>query len=718
MPDKDYRLLPLSFERGINEQVEDSMLPVGALSRLRNWDSSPSGELRTRYGWSKGSTTSAPASGSRKAMGIGYFTRQTMPSIVQQSTVAVAQNPSGSSVNPVASWPTATTTGNLLLYVGVLTQSDGSSSVSAPSGWTTTALAATTDTISRPRIVVYAIENAASRSGAEAALVWSSLIASGNETGYCFLLEIANAKSSSAVDVTVAANGAATTTHTSGATATTNQAAELALAVLVGNANGGSSYSGWLNGFTEIVDSNQATSNNRSGWVGAAVANLTSTQTVTGTATAANSGAFAAAVITIKSFNAGAYSDNVTRFVAANNNGGTAYDIYAVDRSTISSATWTNPGNLTVSDSASQLLATATGFGKTFLSNNFTGTIYYYDGSNLTTIPSSYAGRAITVHKNRLWSAGTVSNPGRLWYSNINDSFTWSSTQYIDILRDSGEVIEDIVPFEDLLVIGTRTSLFLLAGSGPDTFSLKRLPIGGVAPGRSLLPTPYGIVAAGRKHIWLIANEAVNLISRPVGTSYGMTGNWVTTSFLYDEAYINDAGSGTTWVINMQTGAWREERVDGANEYPVQIYQHDDLQVFGPKTATTGSLLNYRTIPGSTRTKDFTGITETYSAYTGTLFPVGPEYRMTPRYLFLRVRQRGTAATGLTVTPVYNGTAGTAKTYGPESAAGVYRYRFDLGNKQGIDNVLFRFDQVAASTDTSMYDVEEATLGFYEETVR
>jgi hypothetical protein len=194
----------------------------------------------------------------------------------------------------------------------------------------------------------------------------------------------------------------------------------------------------------------------------------------------------------------------------------------------------------------------------------------------------------------------------------------------------------------------------------------------------------------------------------------------MSVSFANDVGSICDESSGYIWSINMNTGVWAEERVDSTTEAPAWVTQSNELQLFSPKAATVGSLVSYRAVPTDTRTKDFDSLTETFEALTPELWPVGNTVKITPRHLYVRVRQRGGTAdqTGLTITPYYEGWQGTAQTFGPEDAAGVYRYRFDLGERRGINYAQFKFSQTVPSGQASVVDIEEVEFGFNVEQIR
>lgn len=83
----------------------------------------------------------------------------------------------------------------------------------------------------------------------------------------------------------------------------------------------------------------------------------------------------------------------------------------------------------------------------------------------------------IRVHRNRCFSAGNSTNPSRLFYSNLGDCTTWTtSTDYVDIAPEDGDVITGIgEPFFDMLPIYKKFSTWALKGNTPSTFVLVNI---------------------------------------------------------------------------------------------------------------------------------------------------------------------------------------------------------------------------------------------------
>src|SRR5918996_2902618 len=104
-------VFPLSFERGLFEEQEESVLDSGYLVDLENWIPEPTGALRVRRRWASGGTAGAPAT--RRTRGIGSIPTQEAfaTPFRRQATFTDVIDSSA----PSGSWAQTTAAGNLLL---------------------------------------------------------------------------------------------------------------------------------------------------------------------------------------------------------------------------------------------------------------------------------------------------------------------------------------------------------------------------------------------------------------------------------------------------------------------------------------------------------------------------------------------------------------------------------------------------------------------------
>jgi len=625
--------------------------------------------------------------------------------------------PNGTSV--ALTWPQTTTNGSLLIAllfnVGEWTLSPTPSST----GWTVLGTPATTDAF-----FVFKITNAAPRSGTET-FTWGATSApiplilmewSGGSDIQSITAETDTAAAPDPVTVTYVNN---TVTYDpsvvmSLATAATSSSGNYGLSFTTRHSFPWQEITDadWhTNGFGESTDTDLAAYASYR----LTDADVDPPDTVADTDASSSSVAWNSRSLVIQPKAKTATTFDINYLVA--NAESSDYKVYFKGAADLTTGAWSlidtvTPATAVVSDP----VAFATGFNRTFYTNHRFATLRAYNPTSgaSESITNGPAGRCVAVHKNRVFVGGTVVNFYRLYYSNINDETTWGANDYIDIGRDDGEPIEEIVPFRNALFIGKKTSLWYLSGSGPDTFSLTRLPTGGIAPGRSLMPTPYGVICAGNKHIWMADSSGeVTLISRPVSDTYAIT-TWASMSFINDVVSIVDAGTGTVWSLDLSTGVWYQEKHDNTAEAPAVLYNYDYTQLMAPRNGTTGTLLSYRNIPGSSLQKDFDTLSTTYKVWTPEMWPVGPGTKITPRHLMYKVRQRGgtVSETGITVYTYGNGAEIHRDVIGPWPDTGVYRERLDVGGASGIDYIQFRFEQTVPSGQTAVFDIEELMFGY------
>lgn len=401
---------------------------------------------------------------------------------------------------------------------------------------------------------------------------------------------------------------------------------------------------------------------------------------------------------------------------------GTAHTLYFITHGTLESGgTWDDVGAAIASTSAVPV-AMASGLGYLLYTNPSWSSVYRWDTTSQAAIAGSPAGRCLAFHKNRFFTGGSITDPTRLWYSDIGSTATWGVTSYIDIGRDDGESILDIQPFEEGLLIAKNSTLHFMSGSTTADFAVNKLNTGGGMAGRCICITPYGAVIASQKEVYLWTGGGVDTISKPVETSYEITGDFVSTAYVDGVTYICDEGTGIVYCIAMADGTWWTEEIASAANRPAHVSAHQNMMLYGPTAGdVNSSLLNYRELPGTSRAKDFGTLTQSFSLNTPEMWLGGPNQAVSPRHLYIRLRQRaGTAGqTGITVTPVYDGTAQTTQTIATRNGAPVtFRERLDVGSKRGVYNVQYQFSQTVEAAEAALFDLEELVLAFNVEEVR
>lgn len=320
------------------------------------------------------------------------------------------------------------------------------------------------------------------------------------------------------------------------------------------------------------------------------------------------------------------------------------------------------------------------------------------------------AGRTLVYHKNRFFSGGPTANATRLHYSEPGDPAVWLvGENFIDVAKDDGEPIEDLAVYDNGLLIGKENSLHYLSGAGPSNFALHPLGPAGCAPGRTLVPTPYGVVCIGRKTVWLYSGGDPRPISRPLGSAYAMTGNFMSGAYVDGFCYICDHGSGKVFVWDHEARAWSTEVAGTASEGPGILFSRNEALIAGPKAATQNSLVIFRQHPSPARGRD-DNLSETYQAKTAPAWMAGSERPLTPRRLHVRVRQRGGGAheTPLDVSVLVDGAALPLRQIDQRNTPGVFVERLSLdrtGQSLQVD-----LTHIAQATETGTFDVEEILL--------
>lgn len=681
--------LPLTFDKGLVESFDDSVVSEGFATELQNYIPLPGGGVRARRGWIVGQTTGDPAT--PQARGIGLFTRENIyetPALVQSDDVAA------SSGNAAITWPGATTVGNLLI-AGIGFDGGTASTITPPAGWT---LAIRTDNGTNNGVAIYYKQNAAS----ETDHIWNV-----NDSFRVMAFEWSGMVATSALDKTSGASGNSSTAAP-GSTGVLSQYSEVALVVADRDGTTSPAFSAWTQGFTERFDAshgaapdgNAATATKVVAEIGALSPQAT-----------LNSGQWAAAIATFKAKTTGTPTTTTEYLVA--HRGASAYDIYKVNADF--SGSWSLLESVSAAGTTTPV-AFARGMNVTIYTSTQWGTSRYYTGSSAAAITGSPAGRCAAFHKGYFFVAGTAGNPSRLWFSALGDYTTWPALNYIDVNEGDGEPIEDILSASDGMIIAKKSSLWLMLGSSEDNFSLHQLgKANGGYPGRCLTQTPQGVVVAGQTGVFLWSGGTPARISEPVETGYSLAGDYVSVENVGSGVYVCDEKDGTIWAHDLSRGIWWKETITTATEAPSTIFVYGQRMVYGPQNASTVALLQYRDLTTGARTRDGS-LSETFKVHTPEMW-VGELVRpFTPRTLYIQVRQRGgdSGDAGLVITPIYDGAAQTTQTISPKNGGSqTFLHRADVGYAQGVTKVQFRFEQTCGTSDDALLEPEKLVLVGY-----
>lgn len=644
----------LTFEKGILESQEDSVLDPGFLASCENWVPEPTGALRTRIGWKNGSTTSAPSTrnirgGTRFSVSRPYAT----PARLRTATANASANSLG------LNFGSASTAGSCL--IAVIGGKAGSGDVTTfltPTGWFKVSEQIDNSLTDGFGVAMFYKPNTTA-TGATFTMAHTG--AGPEMVGR--LMEYSNLHAVTPLDKSTTNNGITSLATQespkvdSGTTQPLGQSAGLFVAgFALATAQ---TWSDITETFTSVAEDAFPT-----------VAEIATFQRVASTGTAAHmkatldgttswvavTGVFKAKTQTVTS---------IDKYVVANRNSSTEFQLYSHDRD-LTSGAWSSVDTISGLASATEPVSFASGLGQLLYTHPQFSATRSWDGTTAAAITGAPAGRCVAYNRGRFY----VASGTKLYFSKLNDPFVWDLDDYEEFGEDDGFDIEDVQAMGDGMLVAKQNSLWFLAGTGPDDFQKEGPLAGGGFRGRSICVTPYGAVVAGEKRIYLY-NGSLEEFGKPIQSSYALTGTWLTTGYSDDVVHILDSGTQTIFVFNIKTSAWSLEKLSGSNDGPQTIFSDNERLLYGPKAATTVGPLAYKTFPGDRAVDAGMG---------------------------------STTQGGLVITPIYNGTdSDKPQTIDVKDAAGVYREKVSIGDDdyKGVDSVQFRFSQAGAESFTA-----------------
>lgn len=609
----NYQDVPVTFEKGLATENEESVLDDGQASEITNWEPASYGGLRTRNAWDAISTDGLTADYKVRGWGvaaIGSGAGSAAPAIVQKAT------DTNTPLSSVALTCTlnGVTPGNILV---VVVYSEGSPPDIPASGYTLRGEADQTLGL-QPN-----------------ASIWTKTATLTTET--C-TMDDANPVMLAMVmyelsNVTTEAPTAFDTILTTGSDTTSVTSASLqGIAISAGAADG----STWVDppggtGWTTDVNHTD------SGVLFTVASKIYGTDTITDTMDATGTSQATAGITAIWDAGSGAGTPQdfyILLAVATS----TGYSIYRIPRDQIRTGTWEFIDSAICADT-SAFVSMAVGSGVLVWSASTMDNPRHIALATLvadnTTDLASKAGRAVCFHKDRMFVAGSSAFPSRVYFSDIGapTSFT-TATDFMDVGGDDGEAIEDLMSVEGLLLVCKVNRLYLISGSGVESFFVNELPGGSASTGRAAIRTPYGTVVAGPADVWNVQGGGVDPLARPLGVGYNISG-LVSTAYAQDVVLIADSATGKIFRVNLVTGAWSTEAVTEGENEPGHLFSLQSRLYYGVSNSAT-QVGGTRRL-SSARGPDFTGSTS-YTASTGRISLQGPAFKYTPRYLYFQLR--------------------------------------------------------------------------------
>jgi hypothetical protein len=707
---RDTKEFPLTFEKGLVTEVEDSTLDMGQSASLLNWEPAANGVLRARNAWSTISKTGLP-SAPYSVRGFGAIASADLtaaPSTeITFSNLGASANPDISSVSTAASFANTSWTppsvGLIIVYARSFRSGGGDPNTPTMSGnnLTWVQIATALNATSNHRITLFAANASGSTTG-----VTTIDFAAQNQDGCRASFMLATN-----VDLTGGVAAAFVQAPTGSATGTS---ASITLAAAANAAN--RPISGWaVSGSVSFTPRTNWTEMDELGGAGHHESQYRADafETTASATWGGSSQDWVGIAAELKSIPTpppipGAISFYVTLALAIN---ATTYNVYRIRRDEIASGLWELLDTVTDSTNTNAWVTLAQGAGKVVWTSSTMSQPRSIDlstlvASNVSDL-SGKAGRSSAYHKDRLFIGGSGLIPGRLYFSNIGVPTTFTTaTDYLDIGGDDGEAIQDVISVEGLLLVCKVNRLYLISGSGIESFFVNELPGGSAAGGRPAIRTPYGTIVAGADDIWVVQGGGVDPMSRPLGSGYGITGN-VSTAYGQDTVLISDSATGNVWRVNLITGAWGEESVGfGGTERIYHLFSLNGRLYYG----TDGGVdqVGGQRKLADARTYDATSIGTTFRASTGKMSMMGPQYKYSPLHLFVQLRNHEpTKPNVITLTVATN--LGEQPPIPKTVTQAVQRERIDIGADKGVEWLQVSYECHSSPTAGSI-DVEKGVL--------
>lgn len=675
--------ISLTFEKGLVTEVEDSVLEPGQAAELLNWEPTAQGGLRTRNGWSGISKTGLTANYKVRGWGTAAVASGGGTTIQTPVVVQSKKDDGGTFRTSVTMTLTGTIAGNVL--VATANHADDSGYVAA--GWTKTSPTGQFDLFGNEGEFFSKV----SAGGSE-----SITISGGGESlETCSIYEVSGIAS---------ATPTATHSHEGSASYTLTCASAV-----------GSGFAVQSNGSTNTWTTEggggtwTSRANHNPGWnynYQDIDYKVFSSGPVSDTWDSNSTGVGMMAI-----FDAGtstAASNPADFYILMAVATSTGYSIYRILRDSISSGTWELVDS-EACDETSAYVSMAVSAGELVWSASTMDNPRHVVLSTLTgadtTDLTDKAGRAVAAHKDRVFVGGSATNASRLYFSGIGTPHTFTTaTDYLDIGGDDGEAIEDIVSVEGLLLVCKVNRLYLISGSGIESFFVNELPGGSASTGRAAVRTPYGTVVAGPTDIWVVQGGGVDPLARSLGADYFIQG-LVSTAYAQDIVLISDSVTGTVFRVNLVTGAWSNEEVTLGEDQVGHLFSLQSRLYYGVDESTSNVGGTRRL--SNTRLYDFNE-EMSFRASTGKLALKGPQFEYTPRWIYLQLRNNDDSAPNQLNLLVESDNGSQTFTF--ETTRELQRFTKGIAAFAGADWIQFTFS-AASSLNNGSIDIEKAVLG-------
>jgi hypothetical protein len=693
---RKYQEIPLTFEKGLVINVEDSILDLGECAELINWEPTQRGTLRARNAWDGISTTGLPA-GPYKVRGLGSIATDASAGSAGGELTLVQSDTAAGVADEVTLSLTGVTAGNQLFAVVLLADPDDISP-DPPTGWTELYDPGATGT---DRMIRFFTKTATGSSES------ITVVNSGSDMQAGAIYEVSNVHTT--LDGFTEHEGVAGSGGGTLSLAPVSDADGGIVFAAAGTQSG--TITSWttgadVTGFVNDYSSGSSFRISHAFYAGADASLAAVDETFSIWTGMMRVIAVGANPPEAASPEAAAYYIVIALAVSD-----TEYELYRILRDEITTGTWELIDEGTASDTTSFVtMAQGAGYLNWSASTMTTPRKVLLSGPTGSDVSdmTDLSGRAYAYHKNRLFSGGSAASPARLHYSAIGDPDTFGALDYLDIGGDDGEAIQDIVSVEGLLLVCKSNRIYLISGSGIESFFVNELTGGTTAPGRAAVRTPYGTIVAGPDDVWVVQGGGVDPLSRPLGADYTIAGT-VSTAYAQDHAFILDSASGEVLRVDLKTGAWSREAVQGDSAAPGHLFSLNGRLYYG--------VLNDEVLGGtrrldSDRTYDELTSSTVFDASTGKISLLGPSFKYTPRHLFVQTHLEDDTKPNELFVTITTDQGSEEKSISVTGTS--QRQKVSLGKYQSAEWIQVSL-HAASSPDHAAIDPERLTLGVYVE---
>lgn len=200
----------------------------------------------------------------------------------------------------------------------------------------------------------------------------------------------------------------------------------------------------------------------------------------------------------------------------------------------------------------------------------------------------------IAVHKNYMFLAGNpVATRSRLYFSDLASPEVWPALNFIDIGRGDGDAITGMYSFNDQLVIFKDHSTWVLQGSSPTDFTLRKATDeAGAIHSRSVVVAKNSLGQVDRNGFFFFDGVRAVLLSEKIDNTFGgMNQRQLekVASVVFDkkiwislpEGSSTQLSNNCVLIFDTLRNAWTVYRGINASEFVIWRQNNQDTLLFG-----------------------------------------------------------------------------------------------------------------------------------------